>query len=213
MRPCGLIASGFRPSDDACIYPFLIPSNLFAVRVLLDLGVMANQLGEREMERDALALAHQVREAIAQYGVAEHREFGKIYAYEVDGFGNRLFMDDANVPSLLSLPYLGAVEAGDSVYGNTRKFVLSEANPYFFQGKASVGNGGPHVGLGMIWPLAIIVRGLTATDPKEQRACLETLSEPMLGPGLCMNRSTRTIQRNSRGRGLRGPIRCLGNWC
>lgn len=183
IRPCGLIASGFRPSDDACIYPFLIPSNLFAAQVLSDLSIMANQLGLPDLDLDCRTLAHEIHEAIEQYGIAEHGQFGRIYAYEVDGFGNRLFMDDANVPSLLSLPYLGAVAADDTTYLNTRRFVLSEMNPYFFKGKAAEGIGGPHVGLNMIWPLAIIMRGLTSTDPKEVTACLQTLTRAHAGTG------------------------------
>ena len=34
VRPIGLIASAFRPSDDATIFPFLIPSNFMAVCVI-----------------------------------------------------------------------------------------------------------------------------------------------------------------------------------
>jgi len=183
IRPCGLIASGFRPSDDACIYPFLIPSNLFAVRVLTDLSVMANRLGDHELDSNARALAHEVGEAIDKYATANHPQFGKIYAYEVDGYGNQLFMDDANVPSLLSLPYLNAVEADDPIYRNTRSFVLSEYNPYFYKGKAAEGIGGPHVGLNMIWPLAIIMRALTSTDRKEIDYCLHTLEQTHAGTG------------------------------
>jgi meiotically up-regulated gene 157 (Mug157) protein len=183
IRPCGLIASGFRPSDDACVYPFLVPSNLFAVRALSDLSVMANQLGDQQLDIESRVLAHQIREAVDQYGIAEHGQFGRIYAYEVDGYGNQLFMDDANVPSLLSLPYLDAVAADDPIYRNTRRFVLSEHNPYFFKGQAAEGIGGPHVGLNMIWPLAIIMRGLTSTDPKEVQACLQTLEHTHAGTG------------------------------
>jgi uncharacterized protein len=183
IKPCGLIASGFRPSDDACIYPFLIPSNLFAAQALSELSILANQLGLRELDADARTLAHEVREAIEKHAIADHGQFGRIYAYEVDGFGNRLFMDDANIPSLLSLPYLGAVAADDETYRNTRRFVLSEFNPYFFKGKAAEGIGGPHVGLNMIWPLAIIMRGLTATDPKEVESCIQTLVRTHAGTG------------------------------
>jgi len=183
VRPCGLIASGFRPSDDACIYPFLIPSNLFAVRVLNDLSVMANRLGDQKLDLEARTLAHEVSEAIEKHATAEHPKYGRIYAYEVDGFGNQLFMDDANVPSLLSLPYLGAVSVDDPVYRSTRRFVLSEDNPYFFKGKAAEGVGGPHVGMNMVWSLGIIMRALTATDRKEVDYCLHTLEQTHAGTG------------------------------
>ncbi|MEJ7586746.1 MAG: glycoside hydrolase family 125 protein [Ferruginibacter sp.] len=103
--------------------------------------------------------------------------YGKIYAYEVNGFGSYNLMDDANVPSLLSLPYLDAVKNSDPVYINTRKLLLSSNNPFFFKGKAAEGIGGPHAGMDMIWPLSIIMRGLTSKDDKEIQACIKLLQK------------------------------------
>jgi hypothetical protein len=183
VRPCGLIASGFRPSDDACIYPFLVPSNLFAVTALQRLAEIANAIGDAELGRMASDLSTEVKTAIAQYAVADHLKFGPMYAFEVDGFGNQLFMDDANVPSLLALPYLDAVHPDDKVYQNTRHFVWSISNPYFFRGKAGDGIGGPHVGKDMIWPLSIIMRGLTSNDDHEIVECLTTLRKTHAGTG------------------------------
>jgi hypothetical protein len=183
VRPCGLIASGFRPSDDACVYPFLIPSNLFAVGSLTNLAELAEAAGDSELARMAGALSSEVKAAVAKYGTASHLNYGTIYAFEADGYGNQLFVDDANVPSLLSLPYLGAVRPDDPVYLNTRRFVLSDDNPYFFRGKAAEGIGGPHVGRDMIWPLAIIMRGLTSTDDKEIARCIQVLEETHSGTG------------------------------
>ena len=176
IKPIGLIASGFRPSDDACICPFLIPSNLFAVRSLNQLNEIATSVyRDAQLASDCERLASEVAAAIEKYGTAQHPEFGKVYAYEVDGFGNHLFMDDANVPSLLSLPYLGVCDIEDPVYLNTRRLVLSDANPYFFRGKAAQAIGGPHIGMDMVWPLAIIIRGMTSGDPAEIVSCLKTL--------------------------------------
>jgi len=183
VKPCGLIASGFRPSDDACIYPFLIPSNLFAVASMKNLAELADTIADKELSRMARELGSEVEAAIGRYAVAEHLKFGKMYAFEVDGYGNQLFMDDANVPSLLSLPYLGAIRPDNPIYLNTRRFVLSESNPYFFQGKAADGIGGPHVGKDMIWPLAIIMRGLTSNDDKEIAQCITTLRRTHAGTG------------------------------
>jgi meiotically up-regulated gene 157 (Mug157) protein len=177
VKPCGLIASGFRPSDDACIYPFLIPSNMFAVAALKSLAELSDAVGDSELSGLANPLAAEVQAAVAKYGTGTHLNYGKIYAFEVDGYGNQLFMDDANVPSLLSLPYLGAVAADDPIYQNTRRFVLSDDNPYFFRGKAAEGIGGPHVGRDMIWPLAIIMRGLTSDSDKEIAECIRMLEE------------------------------------
>ena len=106
-----------------------------------------------------------------------------MWAYEVDGYGNILLMDDANAPGLLSLPYLGCCKLGDPLYRKTRQFVLSDANPYFFKGKAAEGIGGPHEGLNMIWPMSIIMRALTSSDDREIRQCLLWLRDTTAGTG------------------------------
>ncbi len=183
VKPCGLIASGFRPSDDACIIPFLIPSNLFAVAALKSLAEVAAAVGDNGLATQAQLLATEVATALNAHAKARHLNYGEVFAYEVDGYGNRLFMDDANVPSLLSLPYLGCVPADDPVYLNTRRLVLSLDNPYFFRGKAAEGVGGPHVGLGMVWPLSIIMRGLTSTKEEEIAGCLVALKKSHSGTG------------------------------
>jgi len=183
VKPCGLIASGFRPSDDACIFPFLIPSNMFAVTVLRSLAELADAVQRADLAHQALSLADEVGSALKQRATAVQGTHGSISAYEVDGFRNRIFMDDANVPSLLALPYLGCVSVSDPTYQSTRRFVLSRENPYFFKGRAAEGIGGPHVGLGMIWPLSIIMRGLTSTDENEIFSCLMTLQRTHAGTG------------------------------
>lgn len=176
VKPVGLIVSAFRPSDDATQYGFLIPSNMFAVVSLRQLAEIENKVyGNADFAGQCLDLASEVDEAIQKYGVVNHPVAGKIYAFEVDGFGNSLCMDDANVPSLLGAPYLGYCKADDSLYQNTRKFVWSDNNPYFFKGKAGEGIGGPHVGLDYAWPMSIIMKGLTAGDAAELKECLTLL--------------------------------------
>jgi meiotically up-regulated gene 157 (Mug157) protein len=183
-RPVGLIHSAFRPSDDACIYPFLIPANLFAVVALKQLAeILATVMADRQLADECRALAQQIAQAVNLHGKAITRRHGLVYAYEVDGFGNQLLMDDANVPSLLSLPYLGCCVPHDPVYRRTRALVLSPDNPYFFRGRAAEGIGGPHVGLNMIWPLGIIVRALTSTDDREIIYCLTMLKNTHAGTG------------------------------
>jgi hypothetical protein len=183
-RSVGLIHSAFRPSDDACIYPFLIPSNFFAVVALNQLAeIFLVELSDKSFARECQDLAHEVKAALDVYGKARHARHGSIYAYEVDGFGNQLFMDDANAPSLLSLPYFGCCAADDPTYLNTRAFVLSEDNPYFFRGRAGEGIGGPHVGLNMIWPLGIIMRALTSRDDREILSCFKMLKTTHAGTG------------------------------
>jgi meiotically up-regulated gene 157 (Mug157) protein len=184
VKPVGLICSMFRPSDDATIFPFLIPSNFFAVVSLRQAAEMIRSIHRDEtLATNMEKLAQEVEAALKQHAIVNHPVHGSIYAYEVNGFGSYNLMDDANVPSLLSLPYLGAVPANDPVYVNTRKFVLSSENPFYFKGKAGEGIGGPHVGIDMIWPLSIIMRGLTSTDVKEIRYCLETLVKTHGGTG------------------------------
>ncbi len=184
IRPNGLIVSIFRPSDDATTFPFLVPSNHFAVVSLLQLAEMAGAgLAEASVGAEARDLASEVEEALAGHTVVEHPVHGRVWAYEVDGFGNRHHMDDANIPSLLSLPYLGACAPDDPLYRRTRAFVLSRDNPYFFRGSAGEGVGGPHVGLEMIWPLGIIMRALTSTEEEEIAGCLRMLKEGHGGTG------------------------------
>jgi len=183
-KKIGLIHSGFRPSDDACTYPFLIPSNHFAVVSLRQLAAMAATTGlDEAFARDCLALAAEIATALRAYGLVDDGAGGKMWAYEVDGFGNALVMDDANVPSLLALPYLGAAGADDPVYRATRAAVWSDRNPYFFRGKAGEGIGGPHEGLRLIWPMSLMVRILTSSDDAEIRASLDILKSTDAGTG------------------------------
>ncbi|MFM2358943.1 MAG: hypothetical protein RLY16_936, partial [Bacteroidota bacterium] len=121
--------------------------------------------------------------ALKIHATTLHPTFGKVYAFEVDGFGNHLLMDDANVPSLLALPYLGCVSKTDPVYINTRKMILSSSNPFFFKGKIAEGIGGPHVAVDMIWPLSIILRGLTSSSESEIKNCITTLKNTHAGTG------------------------------
>jgi len=195
-KKTGLIHSMFRPSDDATLFPFLIPSNLFAVSSLMNLVIFlrANEM-EKELGDQCLILLDGLLDALDQHAVARHPVYGDVFAYEADGFGNHTFMDDANVPCLLSLPYLQSLsfasdlsvldkeKKGYSVYQNTRRLLLSDANPFFFKGAAAEGIGGPHAGLDMIWPLSIIMRGITSNDDKEIKLCLDSLQKNHAGTG------------------------------
>ncbi|QZE15175.1 glycoside hydrolase family 125 protein [Halosquirtibacter laminarini] len=176
IKPNGLICSAFRPSDDATSYLYLIPSNHFAV---VSLGQMAEILreiyGDNDLASKCEVLKEEVEHALQQYAELKHLKYGKIIPFEVDGFGNELFMDDSNIPSLLSLPYLGALSEKDKLYQRTRKFVLSEDNPYFWRGEVCEGVGGPHVGMYYVWPMSVIMRALTSSDEKEIESCLKML--------------------------------------
>ena len=184
VKPVGLIVSAFRPSDDATQYGFLVPSNMFAVVSLRQLAEM-----ERTIRRDEAfasqcqALAEEVDEAIRRHAIVDHPVCGRVYAFEVDGFGNALCMDDANVPSLLAAPYLGYCSAKDVIYRNTRKLIWSGNNPYFFRGTAGEGVGGPHVGLNYAWPMSIIMKAFTTDDADEVRDCLRMLRDTDGGTG------------------------------
>lgn len=183
-NPVGLIVSSFRPSDDATTFSFLVPSNHFAVVSLKQLSeILTEVIKDTLFASECVNLADEVQEALNKYANAEHLNFGKIYPYEVDGFGNKLFMDDANVPSLLSLPYFNAVSSENVLYKNTRKFLFSKNNPYYFEGKAGNGIGGPHAGLGKIWHLSVIMRGITSTDENEIVDCLDLLKSTHANTG------------------------------
>ena len=180
----GLIHSMFRPSDDATFYPYLISSNMFAVVSLTQISdIFATQFSSLNIDNRFIELANEVDEAIKNYSIFDRKEFGKIYALEIDGFGNALFMDDANVPNLLSIPYLGYTSYHDEIYKNTRKFSLSTTNPWFNEGKFAKGIGGPHVGENKIWPLGLIMQAMTTDDDEEIFYCLKTLKNTHAGTG------------------------------
>ncbi len=184
VKPVGLIVSSFRPSDDATVLQFLVPSNFFAVSSLRKAAEILNKVNKRnDIANECLQLAQEVEDALKEYAIYNHPRFGKIYAFEVDGFGNHLLMDDANVPSLLALSYLDKDFANDPIYLNTRKFVWSDSNPYFFKGKVAEGIGGPHVGYNMAWPMSIIMKALTSTDDTEIKECVEMLMNTDAGTG------------------------------
>ena len=184
VKPVGLISSAFRPSDDATTFGFLVPSNFMAVSSLRKAAeILSTVNGEQELAAGCTALADEVAAALQQYAVVEHPVYGKIYAFEVDGFGSVQLMDDANVTSLLAMPYLGDVERTDPVYENTRRFVWSTDNPYFWRGPAGEGIGGPHIGVEMIWPMSIMMRAFTSTDDAEIRDCIIALMTTDAGTG------------------------------
>jgi meiotically up-regulated gene 157 (Mug157) protein len=172
----GMIWSGFRPSDDACTYNYLIPSEMMAVVALGEL---------QEIERDAYhnlikaqrarALRDEVQTGIQTYGVVFTPNYGYVYAYEVDGMGHANLMDDANIPSLLSAPYLGYTKTSSFIYKNTRRFLLSRDNPTYYVGKVARGIGSPHTSDGWVWPLAMLMQGFTASNEAERKDVLSQL--------------------------------------
>jgi hypothetical protein len=164
----GLVWTGFRPSDDAARYQYNIPDNMFAVVVLRDLTEIERSVyRNRRTAENAWGTSVQIQRAIERYGLVNMPGIGRIYAYEVDGLGHANLMDDANIPSLLSIPYFGYVGTHDVAYEATRSFVLSTRNPYYFQGKYASGIGSPHTPHGYIWPLSLVIEALTASDKSE----------------------------------------------
>jgi len=177
----GMTWSGFRPSDDACKYGYLVPSNMFAVVIL---GYIEEIFADdAEMAATAKELKEQIDKGIKEYAIYDHPVYGKIYAYETDGNGNYNLMDDANVPSLLSIPYLGYVSADDGIYQNTRKFILSKENPYYYEGKAAKGIGSPHTPENYIWHISLSMQGLTSTCDKEKEYLLDLFENTTAGTG------------------------------
>jgi len=184
VNPVGLIVSSFRPSDDATTFQFLIPSNFFAVTSLRKAAEILTAVnGLSQQAQECLDLAQEVETALKQYATYNHPKYGTIYAFEVDGFGNRYLMDDSNAPSLLSLAYLGDVDVNDPIYQNTRRFVWSKDNPYFFKGTAGEGIGGPHIGYDMVWPMSIMMKAFTSQDDEEIKWCIKMLMNTDAGTG------------------------------
>ena len=183
-RKVGLVHSMFRPSDDACTFPFLVPANAFAAHSLRQLAQLSRGLhADVTFAGECEQLAGEIDVALNVYGRIRDEHGEPCWAYEVDGYGNSLFMDDANIPSLLGLAYLGCCGLGDPPYQRTRARVLSADNPYFFSGTAAAGVGGPHEGLRMIWPMSIMVRALTSNEDAEIRQCLLWLKRTHAGTG------------------------------
>lgn len=184
----GLIHAMFRPSDDATVFPFNIPGNLFAVKALEMLveilGSVKGSADSETLKKQSLELSGVIRNAIEKYGIVKHKKHGNIFAFETDGFGSYCLMDDSNVPSLLSLSYLDILPQGKGdVYLNTRNYSLSSDNPFFFRGKVAEGVGGPHIGMDYIWPMSIIMRGITSTSDQEIKNCIITLQKTHAGTG------------------------------
>lgn len=179
----GMTWSGFRPSDDRCVYNYLIPANMMAVVAMRRAALLLKTANEPALAAKAEALATEIDAGIRAYGIVETEDFGKIYAYEVDGLGHTLLMDDANSPSLLAAPYIGYCDRTDPIYQNTRRFILSKQNPWYFEGTAAKGIGSPHTGKDKIWHISLIMQILTSADDAEKAACLRTLAGTHAGTG------------------------------
>ena len=178
----GMVWTGFRPSDDAARYHFNIPDNMLAVVMLHDLSKIETTVYHNDARaRDAADLAEEIQTGIRQFGIVSVNGIGKMYAYEVDGRGHVALMDDANVPSLLSIPYMGYLPASDPLYQNTRRFILSDRNPYYFTGRYARGIGSPHTPHGYVWPLALVMQALTSTDPAEVERVMRYIAATTAG--------------------------------
>lgn len=183
VRDCGMVWSGYRPSDDPCVYQFFIPGNMMVSVVMGYVEQRALAAGKKEIAARASRLRNAVDAAIAKHGIVEKEGFGKIYAFETDGMGNHLLMDDANVPSLLAIPYIGYRGEDDEIYKNTRAFVLSRENPYYFEGAAITGIGSPHTPKGYVWAISLIMQALTTDDADTINTIVETLMRTDAGTG------------------------------
>lgn len=180
-----MVWTAFRPSDDAARYPFNIPQQALIVIALQDIARLAvDGYDDRNLANEAGSMAGEIYDGVQRYGKVRAPRGGMMYVYETDGLGHNLLMDDANVPNLESLPYLGWCSAYDPVYLNTRNFVLSKRNPWYFSGAYAQGLGSPHTPAGFVWPLGIITRALTATSDTETQQSITTLAETDAADGL-----------------------------
>jgi meiotically up-regulated gene 157 (Mug157) protein len=183
-RPTGMSWSAFRPSDDATELGFNVPGNMFASVALGYLQEIATEVLRDEPLADrAKALKAEIDEGIATFGTVDHPVHGRVYAYEVDGLGESLLMDDANMPSLLSIPLTGYAAADDPTYLATRALLLSPENPYYYSGTAAAGIGSPHTPPRYIWHIALAVQGISSTSAEERQQLLELLRDTTGGTG------------------------------
>ena len=185
FKPTGMICSPFRNSDDAATYLFNIPENLFAVVSLRELAKILDGLkDDSHLAGTCRSLANEVEQAVAANGIVPNpKGGGNLYAYECDGLGHYLLIDDAGMPGLTAIPYLGYKTVSDPVYQNSRAFAQSEANPFFFKGTVAEGTGSPHKPGPKIWPIGIIGRALTSTDDREIADCLDMLKRSAAATG------------------------------
>jgi len=166
-----------RPSDDETVYPYLIPTNMFLTSMLPKLAEMYTKIWNDATRADECnSMSQNIKTGINKYGIYDHPLFGKIWAYEVDGGGNVWLMDDANIPSLLSVPYLEFCAASDATYQNTRQFIFSSFNPYYISGKYGQGVGSPHSDNLWIWPISLIMQALTTENTDEIQKILQYLN-------------------------------------
>ena len=182
----GMTWSGFRPSDDSCVYGYLIPSNMFAVVVLGYLREIISTFykNETELLEKASRLQKEIRNGIEKFGMIESEKYGKVYAFETDGLGNYNIMDDANVPSLMAMPYFWYCDCDDEIYLNTRRMMLSEENPYYYEGKFAKGIGSPHTPEGYIWHIALSIQGMTSAVDSEKEQILDWFETTDAGTNL-----------------------------
>ncbi|KAG9229199.1 hypothetical protein BJ875DRAFT_475562 [Amylocarpus encephaloides] len=181
----GLVRSAFRPSDDSTIFQLFIPANMMFAQYLDSASEIMNKIGgQRNTSNHMHNFAGRIRDAISKYGIVNNPKYGQIYAFEVDGYGSQNIMDDANIPSLLSAPFLGYLNATDPIYQNTRKLILSADNPYYMRGPVINAVGGPHAGLGQAWPMASIIRIFTTSNVGEIEGTLREIVSSTSGLGL-----------------------------
>lgn len=182
----GMTWSGFRPSDDACRFHYNIPGNMFISTILDYIQEIARDIYQDDILQEmARALQFEIDYGIELYGMVDHPKYGKIFAYETDGFGNHCLMDDANVPSLLSIPYLGYLDIENKYYQNTRNFILSKDNPYYYSGTKLSGIGSPHTWVNYVWPIALTMQGLTSHSKEEMIAMINKIVSSTGGTGYC----------------------------
>ena len=180
VAPTGMTWSGFRPSDDACQYGYLVPSNMFAVVVLgyieeIFTNILTEETSSKSILEEAKRLKEDIQKGIEDYALTKNQQGETIYAYEVDGLGNVSIMDDSNVPNLIAAPYLGYCSTTDEQYLATRKTLLSKENPYFYEGKYAKGIGSSHTPENYIWPIALAMEGMTTEDKEEKKRILDLL--------------------------------------
>ncbi|POR32347.1 Uncharacterized protein TPAR_07449 [Tolypocladium paradoxum] len=170
----GLVRSAFRPSDDATILGFFIPANAMMSVELGRASKVCNAAGKSSLAETLRKWSERLRAGVMEHGVVKHKKYGDVFAYEVDGYGSSILMDDANYPSLLALPVMGFCDIKDATYQSTRKMILDKlGNPYYLTGKEFKGIGGPHIGLRNAWPMSLLIQAQTSDDDDEIKECLD----------------------------------------